>query len=150
MYMELLDFYVCWYWYVLAFFSHYYISSDILHIVHVPLLFPLFSSLHFSLLLFKVLVQHTGPLGTCMDYVQEDLSLMTSEQHRWVEECRRYEVEMEVEKKKSSDALRPFQIELAELEEQLHEQKAKISSTKASIARNDERIQQILKLVATS
>jgi hypothetical protein len=25
----------------------------------------------------QVLVQHTGPLGTCMDYIQEDISLMT-------------------------------------------------------------------------
>lgn len=98
----------------------------------------------------QVLVQHTGPLGTCMDYVQEDISLMTGELHKWGEECRKYEGEMEVEKKKSADLLRPLQVEFAELEELLLEQKAKISSTKASIARNDERIQQILKLVATS
>jgi chromosome segregation ATPase len=98
----------------------------------------------------QVLVQHTGPLGACMDYVQEDISLMTGELHKWGEECRKYEGEMEIEKKKSSELLRPLQVEYAELEEQLLEQKAKISSTKASIARNEERIQQILKLVASS
>jgi hypothetical protein len=38
----------------------------------------------------QVLVQHTGPLGTCMDYIQEDVSLMTAELHRWEEECRKY------------------------------------------------------------
>lgn len=37
----------------------------------------------------QVLVQHTGPLGTCMDYIQEDISLMTSELHKWEEECRK-------------------------------------------------------------
>lgn len=37
----------------------------------------------------QTLVQHTGPLGTCMDYVQEDISLMTAELHRWEEECRK-------------------------------------------------------------
>lgn len=37
----------------------------------------------------QLLVQHTGPLGTCMDYIQEDISLMTSELHRWEEECRK-------------------------------------------------------------
>ena len=37
----------------------------------------------------QVLVQHTGPLGTCMDYIQEDVSLMTAELHRWEEECRK-------------------------------------------------------------
>ena len=54
----------------------------------------------------QVLVQHTGPLGTCMDYVQEDISLMTGELHKWGEECRKYEGEMEIEKKKSADLLR--------------------------------------------
>lgn len=37
----------------------------------------------------QLLVQHTGPLGTCMDYIQEDVSLMTAELHRWEEDCRR-------------------------------------------------------------
>ena len=98
----------------------------------------------------QVLVQHTGPLGTCMDYVQEDISLMTAELQRWEEECRRYEVEVENEKRKSREILQPLQVELAEIDEQLLEQQARISSTKAAIARNDERIQQILKIVATS
>jgi hypothetical protein len=38
----------------------------------------------------QLLVQHTGPLGTCMDYIQEDVSLMTAELHRWEEDCRRW------------------------------------------------------------
>jgi hypothetical protein len=38
----------------------------------------------------QTLVQHTGPLGTCMDYVQEDVGIMTTELHRWEEECRKY------------------------------------------------------------
>jgi len=37
----------------------------------------------------QALVQQTGPLGTCMDFIQEDISLMTSELHKWEEECRR-------------------------------------------------------------
>jgi TRAF3-interacting protein 1 len=98
----------------------------------------------------QVLVQHTGPLGTSMDYVQEDLSLMTQELQRWEEECRRHEVEVETEKRKTKEVLQPLQAELAEIEEQLHEHTARILSTKASIARNDERINQILKLVASS
>ena len=27
-----------------------------------------------------------------MDYIQEDISMMTSELHRWEDECRKYEV----------------------------------------------------------
>jgi hypothetical protein len=37
----------------------------------------------------QTLVQHTGPLGTCMDYIQEDIGIMTMELHRWEEECRK-------------------------------------------------------------
>ena len=87
------------------------------------------------------MVQHTGPLGTCMDYIQEDLSLMSSELHRWEEECkklifkniskstqfiilmvvmlRRYEAEIEIQKQKTQDTLKPFYSELNELEEQV-------------------------------
>ena len=37
----------------------------------------------------QVLVQQTGPLGTCMDYIQEDVGIMVMELHRWEEECRK-------------------------------------------------------------
>lgn len=37
----------------------------------------------------QLLVQHTGPLGTCMDFIQEDIGLMSAELHRWEEECRK-------------------------------------------------------------
>jgi TRAF3-interacting protein 1 len=67
----------------------------------------------------QVLVQHTGPLGTCMDYVQEDVGLMTAELHRWEEECQKYEVELEQQKQKTEDTLKPFYSELNELEEQV-------------------------------
>lgn len=46
--------------------------------------------------------------------------------------------------------LQPFQSELSELEDQIKDQLAKITSLKASIARNDESIQKVLKLVATA
>lgn len=98
----------------------------------------------------QTLVQHTGPLGSCMDYIQEDITLMTSELHKWEEECRKYEVENEDMKRKTKESLHPLKVELADLEDQIFEQIARISSTKASIARNDEKIQQILKMSATA
>lgn len=67
----------------------------------------------------QVLVQHTGPLGTCMDYVQEDIGLMTAELHRWEEECQKYEMELEQQKAKTELTLKPFYSELNELEEQV-------------------------------
>ena len=110
------------------------------------------------------LVQHTGPLGSCMDYVQEDVSIMASELHRWEEECRkwvndrnilcvttlRYEAELEVQKRATGDILGPLERQLHELEEEIKEEQLKITATKASIAKNESRIQQILRLVATA
>ena len=98
----------------------------------------------------QVLVQHTGPLGTCMDFIQEDVGLMSAELHRWEDECRKYEAEVEMEKKKSEDLLRPLSLELKDLDDQVNESISKISALKAQIARNENKVQQILKLVATS
>ena len=98
----------------------------------------------------QVLVQHTGPLGTCMDFIQEDVGLMSAELHRWEDECRKFEAEVEMEKKKSEDLLRPLTLELKDLDEQVNESISKISALKAQIARNENKVQQILKLVATS
>ncbi len=98
----------------------------------------------------QTLVQHTGPLGTCMDYIQEDISLMTAELHRWEEECRRYEADYEENKRKTKETLHPLKVELADIEDQIIEQIAKISAKKAAVSRNDEKIQQVLKLIATA
>lgn len=57
---------------------------------------------------------------------------------------------MEQQKQKTQGALKPFYSELNELEEQVKDKFSKISGAKAAITKNDERIQQILKLVATS
>ena len=65
------------------------------------------------------LVQQTGPLGTCMDFIQEDISLMTAELHKWEEECRKYEIEYEEAKRKTKETLHPLKVELADLEDQV-------------------------------
>jgi hypothetical protein len=92
----------------------------------------------------QTLVQHTGPLGTCMDFIQEDISLMTSELHKWEDECRRYvftlplsmvdylhhslslhflpkryEADYEEAKRKTKEALHPLKVELADVEDQV-------------------------------
>lgn len=98
----------------------------------------------------QLLVQHTGPLGTCMDYIQEDIGLMTLELHKWEEESRKYEADVDIERRKSRELLHPLYVEQADVEDQINEQVGKISSMKASIAKNNDRIQQILKLIATA
>ncbi len=96
------------------------------------------------------LVQHTGPLGACMDYIQEDVGLMTTELHKWEDECRKYESIVEQERRKSREILHNLHREQSDVEDQINEQVTKVSSLKASIARNDEKIQQLLKLIATA
>lgn len=98
----------------------------------------------------QILVQHTGPLGTCMDYIQEDIGMMTAELHKWEDDCRKYETEVEEEIRRSQETLHPLRMEQHDLNDQISEQIARISSIKAQIARNDDRIQQILKLVVNS
>ena len=136
----------------------------------------------------QVLVQHTGPLGSCLDFLQEDVGLMTAELRRWEEEARRYEVRADAERQRSQEILHPLQAELLDIDEQvralhthmspsplpflhsfnssstfppplcprarlsrqIHEQVVRISSTKANIARNEERLVQLLKLMSSS
>lgn len=65
------------------------------------------------------LVQQTGPLGTCLDFIQEDISLMSGELHKWEEECRRYEAEYDEARKKTKEKLIPLRNELDELNDQV-------------------------------
>jgi hypothetical protein len=67
----------------------------------------------------QALVQQTGPLGTCMDFIQEDIGLMSAELHRWEEDCRKYESLAEVERLKTQEILQPIQSELSDIEEQV-------------------------------
>ena len=69
----------------------------------------------------QVLVQQTGPLGTCMDYIQEDVGQMSAELHKWEEDCRKYERTLDAEKERSDEVLRPLQLELKDLESQVEE-----------------------------
>ena len=98
----------------------------------------------------QALVQQIGPLGTCMDFIHEDVGLMASELNRWEEECRKYDVDLEAEKRKTDIMMKPLQMELSDIEEQVKEQAARITAMKASIAKNENKIQQQLKFVATA
>lgn len=98
----------------------------------------------------QALVQQTGPMGVTMDFITEDISLMTAELHKWEEECSRYEVVYEDAKRATKEALHPLRLELADLEDQIAERISKISQAKAANARNDAQVQQMLKLMATA
>ena len=65
------------------------------------------------------LVQHTGPLGSCLDFLQEDVGLMTAELRRWEEETRKYEARAEAERQRSEEKLHPLLTEVAAIDEQV-------------------------------
>ena len=98
----------------------------------------------------QTLVQHTGPLGGCLDYLQEDIGLMNIELRKWEDECRKYDVRVETERSKSAEVLHPLQSELAEIEAQIAERVASISAAKSNISRNEERLVHLLKLVSST
>ena len=98
----------------------------------------------------QLLVQHTGPLGSCMDFIQEDVGVMTTELRKWEEDCVRYETRLEEEKVKSQAMLKPLTMELLEITEQANEQHERIATLKASIARKEERILQNLKQIVSA
>lgn len=96
----------------------------------------------------QILVQHTGPLGSVLDYLQEDVGLMTQELRKWEEESRKHEARLAVEQDKTNEELQPLQAELTELDVQISEKIAQISSTKANVARNEERLLQLMKMMS--
>ena len=98
----------------------------------------------------QTLVQHTGPLGGCLDYLQEDVGLMNIELRKWEEECRKYEARVETERSKTVEILHPLESDLAEIEAQIAERVASISAAKSNISRNEERLLQLLKLVSST
>ena len=85
-----------------------------------------------------------------MDFIHEDVGLMASELNRWEEECRKYDIDLEAERRKTDLMLKPLLMELSDIDEQVKEQNARITALKASIAKNESRIQQQLKFVSSA
>jgi TRAF3-interacting protein 1 len=94
--------------------------------------------------------QASNPVGKLIEFVHEDLDQMTKELDKWKKE---YEKKCEVyeeEKKKTEEALQPLQVQLIEVEEQIKEQVHKINTLKATIAKNEEKTQKLLRMVVSA
>eukprot|EP00638_Chattonella_subsalsa_P013319 CAMPEP_0117792410 /NCGR_PEP_ID=MMETSP0948-20121206/9421_1 /TAXON_ID=44440 /ORGANISM="Chattonella subsalsa, Strain CCMP2191" /LENGTH=677 /DNA_ID=CAMNT_0005622619 /DNA_START=115 /DNA_END=2148 /DNA_ORIENTATION=+ len=98
----------------------------------------------------QLLCQSTNPLGKCMDYVTEDLTMMNTELERWSADYRRKTEVLEEEQKETEDSLQPLRLQLLEVTEQIKEQIQKINGVKSNIAKNDDRIKQLLRMISTS
>ena len=75
---------------------------------------------------------------------------MAKELDKWKQEyatkCDTYDDE----KKKSDDALQPLQLQLREVDEQIKEQVHKINTLKATIAKNEDKTQKLLRMVVSA
>ncbi len=121
----------------------------------------------------EMLCQSTAPLGHSMEYVYEDLTMMSAEMEKWRKEWQFNQDKLETEKETTEVALQPLKTQLLELEEKVRglcnitryinvsliplfhiiqkmkEQKIKVSSVKATISHNDSKLQSLIALGCT-
>ncbi|KAG3050032.1 hypothetical protein PI125_g26498 [Phytophthora idaei] len=68
----------------------------------------------------------------------------------WRKEYARKRDALVDEQKRTEEALQPLQVQLREVEEQVKEQLHKINTLKAVIAKNEEKTQQLLRMVVSA
>ncbi|KAF1784262.1 hypothetical protein GQ600_16812 [Phytophthora cactorum] len=93
------------------------------------------------------LCQAANPVGKSVEFVHEDLDAMSKELEFWRKEYARKRDALADEQKRTEEALQPLQVQLREVEEQVKEQLHKINTLKAVIAKNEEKTQQLLRMV---
>ncbi|KAE9347739.1 hypothetical protein PF008_g7684 [Phytophthora fragariae] len=96
------------------------------------------------------LCQAANPVGKSVEFVHEDLDAMSKELEFWRKEYARKRDALTDEQKRTEEALQPLQVQLREVEEQVKEQLHKINSLKAVIAKNEEKTQQLLRMVVSA
>ncbi|GBM40921.1 TRAF3-interacting protein 1 [Araneus ventricosus] len=84
------------------------------------------------------------PLGRMLDFLQEDLDSMKMELRMWKEEHEQNLMALHKEQSATESLLEPLRAQLDDLDQVVQNQLDANSALKASIARNDERIQRML------
>jgi TRAF3-interacting protein 1 len=87
------------------------------------------------------------PLGRVVDYLQEDIDSMTTELKVWKDEYKRNMIIVEKEKNTIDHDLEPLRAKLNILDNEIDEQVEKISTTKANIIRNEEKLQRMISII---
>jgi|TARA_B110000285_G_C14960808_1_gene531575 TRAF3-interacting protein 1 len=98
----------------------------------------------------QVLCQSTNPLGKSIDFVTDDIESMNKEYEHWKKESQTCQVQLIEQQKITEEVVKPLHDELAEIEEKIREQTAKVNSTKSAIMRNDITVQNLLYSVITT
>ncbi|XP_036757073.2 TRAF3-interacting protein 1 isoform X1 [Manis pentadactyla] len=84
------------------------------------------------------------PLGKMMDYIQEDVDAMQNELQVWSSENKQLAEALRQEQSITDGTVEPLKAELAELEQLIRDQRDRICAVKASILRNEEKIQKMV------
>ncbi|XP_040828301.1 TRAF3-interacting protein 1 isoform X1 [Ochotona curzoniae] len=92
----------------------------------------------------QTLCKSALPLGKIMDYIQEDVDAMQNELQLWHGENRQHAQALQEEQSVTDAAVEPLKAELAELEQLIKDQQDKICAVKASVLRNEEKIQKMI------
>ncbi|XP_066883389.1 TRAF3-interacting protein 1 isoform X5 [Kogia breviceps] len=92
----------------------------------------------------QTLCRSALPLGKVMDYIQEDADAMQNELQLWRSENRQHAEALQQEQSITDCALEPLKAELAELEQLVRDQQDRICAVKASILKNEEKIQKMV------
>ena len=98
----------------------------------------------------QTLCQSSNPLGRCLEYVQEDLEAMGKELEQWRAVRRRRAAELAEEEAQTETSLVSLNAELQSLDAQLAEKVSQIRFFKASIIRNDAKVERLLSMVVRS
>lgn len=92
----------------------------------------------------QTLCRSALPLGKIMDYIQEDVDAMQNELQLWHSESQQHAEALQQEQSITDSAVEPLKAELAELEQLVRDQQDKICAVKASILRNEGKIQKMV------
>jgi TRAF3-interacting protein 1 len=85
----------------------------------------------------QILCQSTNPLGKSIDFVTDDIDSMSKEYEYWRRESLQCQSRLEEQQKITEEVVQPLQDQLAETEEKIREQQAKINAIKSQIMHND-------------
>ncbi|XP_068186214.1 TRAF3-interacting protein 1 isoform X2 [Antennarius striatus] len=91
----------------------------------------------------QMVCSSTLPLGTCMNYVQEDMDAMHAERQNWRQKNQEYAQALLQEKRETDRVLYPLLVELSELELLIKKEQEKIFTSKANILKNRDKIQKM-------
>lgn len=92
------------------------------------------------------LTQLANPLGKALDYLQEDINSMISEAKHWREEREKNQSSILVAQTAADEDIIPLKLELDQIDREISRITESIDTKKASIIRNDQRIEEIIRL----